>query len=292
MTLNTWGMPKSLGSQFKEERMAAIGREIAKAERDIYLLQELWMEPDYQTIRANLPKGYFMTLFRQLGLSTCDGHAGPEFCSGLSVISRFPFEETEFNSYTYHGDPLKAWIDGEWLARKGVGRVRIQPIKGLTVDLFVTHTAADPDPSHGYDNSYYRVRQVRELVETYVKKATGDVIILGGDFNAGPNKTEGEPYNIIRGYMKNSIEEFFYKLLTWLNPQYATYGNKKNTFSNTFLPIIYDYIFYHARDESAVNVWTNLYEMPFFKFFLQKDHAISFSDHEAVEATVYMQKLR
>lgn len=195
MTLNTWGMPKSLGSQFKEERMAAIGREIAKAERDIYLLQELWMEPDYQTIRANLPKGYFMTLFRQLGLSTCDGHAGPEFCSGLSVISRFPFEETEFNSYTYHGDPLKAWIDGEWLARKGVGRVRIQPIKGLTVDLFVTHTAADPDPSHGYDNSYYRVRQVRELVETYVKKATGDVIILGGDFNAGPNKTEGKGSN-------------------------------------------------------------------------------------------------
>ena len=28
---------------------------------DVYLLSELWMRPDHETIRAKLPPGYFMT---------------------------------------------------------------------------------------------------------------------------------------------------------------------------------------------------------------------------------------
>ena len=92
---------------------------------------------------------------------------------------------------------------------------------------------------------------------------------------------------MIRKHMKNCIEEMFYKLLAWLNPQYATYGNKKNSFSNNYSPVIYDYIFYqNNRDD--FRVWTNLYDMPLFKFFLKKDDAISFSDHEAVTATIYI----
>lgn len=192
MTLNTWGMPGSLGSQFKTERMAAIADEISKGEKDLYLLEELWMRPDHEVIRAKIPKGYHMTYVGDLALSTCDGRAGPEFCSGLAIISKFPLLEKEFNSYTYHGDPLKMTVDGEWLARKGVGRVRIEPMEGVKVDVFVTHTAADPDPSHGYNNSYYRDRQVKELMETYIMKSTADVVILGGDFNAGPVEKEGK----------------------------------------------------------------------------------------------------
>jgi hypothetical protein len=125
-------------------------------------------------------------------LSDCEGSIGPLFCSGLSIASRFPFEEKEFNSYTYHGDPLKAAIDGEWLARKGVGRVRIRPQENVTVDVFITHTAADPDPSHNYTNEYYRVRQVDELMDKYVNKSTADVVLLGGDFNAGPHNKAGK----------------------------------------------------------------------------------------------------
>lgn len=47
----------------------------------------------------------------------------------------------EFNSFTWHGDPLKVAIDGEWIARKGIGRVQIEPSPGIKVDVFVTHTA-------------------------------------------------------------------------------------------------------------------------------------------------------
>ena len=55
----------------------------------------------------------------------------PTLCSGLAVASRFPFVEKEFNSYTEHGDAAKATIDGEWFARKGVGRVRIRFVVNL-----------------------------------------------------------------------------------------------------------------------------------------------------------------
>ena len=196
MSLNCWGMPESLGSQFKKDRIAAIGTEVNKAEYDIYLLEELWMEPDYYVVREKVPKGYFMTEFRGLALATCDGRVAPTACSGLSIISKYPFKEVEFNSYTEHGDWTKATIDGEWFARKGVGRVRIEPKPGFNVDVFATHTAADPDPSHGYTNEYYRNAQVKELMASYVSKSTAEIVILGGDFNAGPEMEDGKPVSL------------------------------------------------------------------------------------------------
>ena len=73
------------------------------------------------------------------------------------------------------------------MARKGVGRVQIEPVKNLTMDIFVTQTAKDPDPSHGYNNSYYRVRQVQELMDSYIRKSEADIVILGGDLNVQHN---------------------------------------------------------------------------------------------------------
>ena len=90
----------------------------------------------------------------------------------------------------------KATIDGEWFARKGVGRVRIEPKPGFNVDVFATHTAADPDPSHGYTNEYYRNAQVKELMASYVSKSTAEIVILGGDFNAGPEMEDGKPVSL------------------------------------------------------------------------------------------------
>ena len=81
---------------------------------------------------TKVPEGYHMTAFRELALGYCDGRVSPFLCSGLAVASRFPFEgKPEFNSYTEHGDAAKATIDGEWFARKGVGRVRIRFVVNL-----------------------------------------------------------------------------------------------------------------------------------------------------------------
>ena len=79
MSLNTWGMPATFGSEFKEERMKAIGEEIAKGEFDLYLLEELWMQPDHTLIASNATSANFsITGFRQLALPTCDGRVGVE----------------------------------------------------------------------------------------------------------------------------------------------------------------------------------------------------------------------
>ena len=58
---------------------------------------------------------------------------GSSDCSGLAIVSRFPFKEVEFNAYTYRGDPAKMFVDGEWFSRKGAGRVQIEPLPNVTV---------------------------------------------------------------------------------------------------------------------------------------------------------------
>ena len=71
-------------------------------------------------------------------------------------------------------------------------RFRLPHSSNITVDVFVTHTAADPDPHlHNYTNAYYRKAQVKELMASYVNESKADVVLLGGDFNAGPIKKEG-----------------------------------------------------------------------------------------------------
>ena len=163
MSLNVWGMPPIFGSQYKEERISAIANEISKGDFDIYLLQELWLESDHKKIAASLPIGYYITGFRQMSehilgfMSVCDGIFSPAGCSGLAIISRYTFKEVEFKPFAYHGDIENIFIDGEVLAKKGAGRVRIQPFSNITIDMFVTHTAADPDPCYGYTLSLIHI---------------------------------------------------------------------------------------------------------------------------------------
>jgi len=159
MALNVWGMPAKVGSEDKELRIKAIGEKIALAEYDVYLLAELWMRPDHATIEASLPEGYHMSAYGDFALPTCDGRMLPSFCSGLAIVSKFPFIEKQFHEFNYHGDILKP--DGEYFARKGAGRARVEPYPGTVVDFFVTHTCAvGPD----YTNAYYRTRQVGKVL--------------------------------------------------------------------------------------------------------------------------------
>ena len=97
IALNTWGMPATFGSEFKTQRMKAIRDEVAKGDYDVFMLEELWMQGDHGTVASQVPKGYFMTKFRELALSTCDGRVAPTACSGLAIVSKYEFKEVEFN---------------------------------------------------------------------------------------------------------------------------------------------------------------------------------------------------
>lgn len=293
MALNTWGMPATFGAKDKTLRMEAIGRLIQQREYDVYLLEELWMRPDHAAIRRLLPPGYSITAVDQLNnphqWTSCDGSIGPDGCSGLAVVSRHNFTQVEFFPYTDHGDAF--WDDGEYLARKGVGRVRIEPHPNVTVDVFVTHTCAS-DYNH-----YYRQRQVKELVK-FVDKSDADFIILGGDFNVDPKVNANETtYEDIKKIMTNSIEDFFKKIEDWLTAKRASYANPQNTYSHMFKPVLYDYIFHRAKGSNVIV--TNFFKIPFLKTIKSlagngseaKTHEeVSLSDHEAVTADLLLWK--
>ena len=106
-------------------------------------------------------------------------------------------EDVEFHLYADCGNPAKIFVDGECLASKGVGRIRITPggpegnLTDVSMDVFVTHTVAAPPDGHGYNNVYYRVKQVTQLVNEFLKASTADVIVLGGDFNTPPDLAKG-----------------------------------------------------------------------------------------------------
>jgi len=313
LAYNVWGMPGGIGGCMdKAERMTALAEAIGRQslgdsedDFDIILMEELWMQADHATIKSKLPEGFHMTEFRDLANSGCDGRVLITACSGLAIISRYPFTQKEFNEYTYKGS---IW-DGEVFAGKGVGRVRIQPRPEVSVDIFVTHTIADSGTTM-YNNTWARIKQVEELMDKYVLKSDADAVILGGDFNTGPEKAEGSPFQILLNKgMTNSVQEIFYKLDEWLKVQYTTYGNPRNKFSNMYPPIIYDFIFHRTVHPRTV-CWTNWFEVPYFTTQLfgggltkspvnassaadlpvGKSLTISLSDHEPVISTLYVRK--
>ena len=254
---------------------------------DIMALQELWMEADHNKIGAAVPEGYHITGFRQLASINCDGQVAIAWCSGLTIISRFKFKEVEFHMYTYRGDVFK---DLEWFAGKGVGRVRIAPREDIEIDVFNTHTIAH---SKTTNNNWRRVEQVEELMEKYVSRSTAQSVILTGDFNTAPIREPGEPYQIIRDKMTDCAEEVYFKQDEWLSRAYYTYGNDHNTYTRGALDAVtLDYMF-HKTNSNRTAVWTNTFKLPHFKttiFRPGKKEEISFSDHEALETTIYMRR--
>jgi len=315
LAYNVWGMPGGIGGcKDKEDRIQAlswaVGNQSLGANQedfDLILFEELWMQADHNTIQSNIPEGFHMTEFRGLASAACDGRVLISKCSGLAVVSRYPFTQIEFNEYTWKGS---IW-DGEAFAGKGIGRVRIEPKPGLKIDVFVTHTIADSGTTM-YNNTWARIKQVEELMDSYILKSDADAVILGGDFNTGPEKTEGSPFQILtsRG-LTNSVQEIFYKLDAWLHTEFSTYGNPRNTFSYTYSPIIYDYIFHRTVTPRTV-CWTNWFELPLFTTKLLggaleslrsplntssaatleagQSLTISLSDHEPVISTLYVRK--
>jgi len=270
LSLSVWGAPSSLGTKDKTERIAAIAAFVANStEYDLVLLQDLWMRPDHETIRASLPKDRVMTRVGDLAPALCDGRILPTSCSGLAIISRFPILETEFKVFSVHGDFF--WFDGEYEARKGIGRVRIQPARNATVDIFVTAMAASEY------NFYYRQIQAKEFAKE-AKSSDADYILAGSSLNSDPRNSESSYRSVKESGLSNGCEAFAGE--TWTQQRYCTYGQKSNSYSTGATPLIYDYIWYKAAKGRSVNV-------EHFKVLLLKDKAgKSLSNHEAIEATV------
>ena len=71
----------NISSQYKEERMKAIGKEVSKGEYDIYLFQELWIEEDYKTIKGYIPEEFHITNFQDF--NDPNSKCGLQYCLPL-----------------------------------------------------------------------------------------------------------------------------------------------------------------------------------------------------------------
>merc|ERR1712126_288691 len=277
MSLNVWGLPEKYGSKLKDERISAIAREVSRANFDVYLLQELWMEQDHDKITKSLPKGYYITGFRQftakLGrfLGHCDGIFTPVECSGLAIISKYPFKEVQFKAFDDRGDDSKILIVGAVLVAKGAGRVKIEIKPNLTVDIFTTHIISDPEIHLGYDNRIFREKQIHQLLHEWVLQSTSDVVLVGGDFNIIPEPGKNSVYQMIRKEMKNCGEQMYSKESRWLKEDFATYANPSNTWKKNIIgeddhePAISDYIFWRENNPKKVKVGIHSFHLPVYK---------------------------
>jgi len=284
MALNTWGMPHTFSSEDKEERMTAIGKLLSQSEYDIVMLEELWMRPDHDTIKKSLGPEYHMTEYDDLA-SSCDGSALPWGCSGLAIISKFPFQQKNFSKFSQQGSFSQIFSDGEYFAGKGVGKVTLSPKPGMLLDVFVTHTISEDS------NAKKREGQADELLDQ-IKKSSADFIILGGDFNASPMMEGDKTYHKIKEVMTDAFQEIMASIKAWLDPEYATFGHLRNTYTGGKKePTIYDYIFHKRNTEEPAMIWTKWFFLPFLNTIRSYDNStISLSDHEAVTSHIYLWK--
>ena len=105
------------------------------------------------------------------------------------------------------------------------------------------------------DNNYeIREKQADELIQL-VEKSQADFIILGGDFNASPLMDFDKTYHKIKKVMTDAFQEIMNSIKVWMEEEFATYANPRNTYTGTsgkaLTPVIYDYIF-HKKNVSQV----------------------------------------
>jgi len=274
LSLMVWGSPGSFGVDDKELRIEAIGNLTRSGNWDVILLNDLWMRPDHGKIRAMIPEGHDMSSVGDLAVATCDGSIAPEFCSGLAVITKYPILDVEFTAFANSGDLL--W-DYEYFLRRGLGRVRIEPKPGMSVDLYLTSLA-----SMDY-NYWYREHQADQLL-AIVKKSTADYTILVGDFNVDPRDGE-ETYKTVRAELTDAVEEFYKDDQSkWLDPALSTLGNPTNTYSSKGRPVLYDYVWYKAAKGKAVAV--TQFQVPTMYTSDGNGKNVSISSHQPVVATL------
>ena len=90
-----------------------------------------------------------------------------------------------------------------------------------------------------------------------------------------PRSSESSYKNASNG-LKDSRREALGS--AWLDPDKATYGNKRNTYSKEAGPLIYDYLLHKANGAYSIQIMK--YDVPILKL----TNGRSFSNHEAVQA--------
>ncbi|OWK53794.1 Sphingomyelin phosphodiesterase 2 [Lonchura striata] len=301
--LNCWAIRYL--SKRRQERVRLIGDTLRQEGFDLVLLQEVWSEQDYSDLKVKLAGCYpFSHYFRS-------GVIG----SGLCVFSRFPILDTLLYQYSLNGYPYMLQ-HGDWFCGKSVGLV-IMKISGIIFNIYVTHLHAeycrDKDAylPHRLVQAWELAQFIRELpfapvpvrnkVEEHWADRAGkdshpcphshtskaaDVVLLGGDLNMHP---EDVGIRLLRGW--TGLRDAFAEATHFEGCKNGCTLVPDNCFTDKseLLPfplgIRIDYILYKAISSFTVKceeLKTTVGRAPGVD--------IPFSDHEAVMATLHIQR--
>uniref|UniRef100_A0A8U8BPS7 Sphingomyelin phosphodiesterase 2 n=2 Tax=Geospiza parvula TaxID=87175 RepID=A0A8U8BPS7_GEOPR len=270
--LNCWAIRYL--SKRRQQRVRLIGDTLRQEGFDLVLLQEVWSEQDYSELKVKLAGCYpFSHYFRS-------GVIG----SGLCVFSRFPILDTLLYQYSLNGYPYMLQ-HGDWFCGKSVGLV-VMKISGIIFNVYVTHLHAE----YCRDKDAYlphRLVQAWELAQfiRHTSKAA-DVVLLGGDLNMHPDDVG---IRLLRGW--TGLQDAFAEAMHFEGCKNGCTLVPDNCFidKSELLPfplgIRIDYILYKAISSFTVKceeLKTTTGRAPGMD--------IPFSDHEAVMATLHIQR--
>ena len=208
----------------------------------------------------------------------------PSGCSGLAIVSRFAFDEVSFVRFKIQGSPWNMFLDGEFFAGKGLGRVTVKILPNMAVDFLVTHLVSE---------SNYKIReaQAHELVQVVIE-SQADFVVLAGDFNTAPMTESDRTYNKVAKVMADAFQEAKGDPSLWHDPHFATYGHTRNSYTNANShPTIFDYIFLRKSTMDPGEIWVKSFSLPDLHIVKPATQThISISDHEAVASHFYLWK--
>lgn len=175
LTWNVWGLLWM--TQRREERLAAVAREVAAIHPDLVGFQEAFVTEDRQRI---------VTALREIGLVHHRYFSSGLVGSGLLIVSRYPIETDGFIRYRKNGHPAKL-IQGDWWAGKGLSLSLLRLPNGLPLYFADTHFHA-----HYRNDSVAALRvqhaQSAQLVPWVQRvRETGIPALWVGDWNSPPD---------------------------------------------------------------------------------------------------------
>ncbi|NXK45162.1 NSMA phosphodiesterase, partial [Chauna torquata] len=272
--LNCWAI-RYLSKQ-RQERIRLIGDRLCQEGFDLVLLQEVWSEQDYSNLKAKLGGCCpFSHYFRS-------GVIG----SGLCVFSKFPILDTLLYQYSLNGYPYMLQ-HGDWFCGKSVGlldrccRGRSRP---LCPRFFQLHAEYWREKDTYLPHRMLQAWELAQFIRHTAKAA--DVVLLGGDLNMHP---EDVGIRLLRGWtgLRDAFTEA--KRFEGCEDGCTVVPNNCFTIKSELQPfplgIRIDYILYKAVSSFTVKceeLKTTTGTAPGMD--------IPYSDHEAVMATLHIQR--
>uniref|UniRef100_A0A069DZ32 sphingomyelin phosphodiesterase n=1 Tax=Panstrongylus megistus TaxID=65343 RepID=A0A069DZ32_9HEMI len=274
LTMNVWGLPGIFAKQ-KKKRLNALANYLNDNNYDFVCLQELWCKADFNVLkfkcRRALPYAQYF-------------HSGV-FGSGLAIYSKWPIMKTYYNQWSLNGY-VHMLHHGDWYGGKGVALAQIA-YKDLVINVYNSHLIAKYS-----DNDCYLVHRIVQAFDTGLfvdlTSPSADLTIFCGDLNSTPNDL---CFKLIKAI--GHLEDSYYAKDTHNKERCGTYGCPSNTFSG-----IYSYLNNETcgdRIDYILYRTDRYYQAEAISYNLPMDFSIpgelfSYSDHEAVEAVIKLNK--